>query len=60
MCENTITAKHNKRDICTRQKSKNFKSNSVFGKNLDLPDIVGIMGRQVAICFHNLKMENSS
>ena len=24
-------------------------------ENLDLPDVVGIMGRQVAICFHNLK-----
>merc|ERR1719432_714052 len=25
-----------------------------IGFHLDLPDVVGIMGRQVAICFHNL------
>ena len=28
-------------------------------ENLDLPDVVGIMGRQVAICFHNLKKEKN-
>ena len=28
-------------------------------ENLDLPDVVGIMGRQVPICFHNLKKEKN-